>query len=75
MRVESLLVGAAPMSCVRLSMNVHSGLLIFRGIFSGKFTGKSADFAGFSREKSKNSLKNQPTSRDFRGILAEKVKF
>ena len=56
-------------------MNVHSGLLIFRGIFSGKFTGKSADFAGFSREKSKNSLKNRPTSRDFRGILAEKVKF
>ena len=50
------------------------GLLIFRGkkakfcgIFGGKFTEKSADFAGFSREKSLNSLKNRPISRDFRG--------
>ena len=50
------------------------GLLIFRGkkakfrgIFRGKFAEKSADFAGFSREKSQNSLKNQPSSSDFRG--------
>ena len=28
---------------------------------------KLADFAGFSREKSQNSRKNQPISRDFRG--------
>ena len=48
---------------------------------------KSADFAGFSQEKSQNSWKNQPISRDFcgkkvkirekigrfRGILAEKI--
>ena len=73
-----------------------SGLLIFRGkkakfhgIFRGKFAEKSADFVGFSQEKSQNSLKNRPISRDFhggkvkirrkigqfRGILAEKVKF
>ena len=39
----------------------------FRGIFGGKFAEKSADFAGFSREKSLNSLKNRPISRDFRG--------
>ena len=53
----------------------------FRGIFRGKFTEKSADFTGFSREKSQNSLKNgpilreksqksqknQPISRDFSG--------
>ena len=39
-----------------------------RGIFRGKFEEKSADFAGFSREKSKNSQKNRPISRD----LAEK---
>ena len=35
--------------------------------FRGKFTEKSADFAGFSREKSLNSRKNRPISRDFRG--------
>ena len=54
----------------------------FRGIFRGKFAEKSADFAGkkskfaeqsanfgrFSREKSQNSQKNQPISRDFSGI-------
>ena len=39
----------------------------FRGIFRGKFAEKSADFEGFSREKSQNSLKNRPISRDFRG--------
>ena len=50
-----------------------TGLLIFcgkkakfRGIFRGKFTEKSADFAGFSREKSQNSRKNRPILRDFR---------
>ena len=32
-----------------------------------KFAEKSADFAGFSREKSQNSRKNRPTSRDFSG--------
>ena len=40
------------------------------GIFPGKklkFAEKSADFAGFSREKSQNSRKNGPTSRDFSG--------
>ena len=36
----------------------------FRGIFRGKFAEKSADFAGFSREKSQNSLKNRPISRE-----------
>ena len=49
-----------------------AGLLIFRGkkakfrgIFRGKFTQKSADFAGFSREESQNSLKNRPISSIF----------
>ena len=53
-----------------------TGLLIFRGkkakfrgIFRGKFAEKSVDFAGFSRQKSQNSQKNQPISR----ILAEKI--
>ena len=32
----------------------------FRGIFRGKFAEKSADFAGFSREKSQNSRNNRP---------------
>ena len=51
-----------------------SGLLIFRGkkakfrgIFRGKFAEKSADFAGFSREKSQNSRNNRTMSGDFRG--------
>ena len=53
----------------------------FSGIFRGKFAEKSADFAGkkskfaeqsadfgrFSREKSQNSQKNRPISRDFSG--------
>ena len=42
----------------------------FRGIFAGKkskFAEQSADFARFSREKSKNSQKNRPISRDFSG--------
>ena len=39
----------------------------FRGILRGKFAEKSADFAGFSREKSQNSRKNRPISRDFSG--------
>ena len=42
----------------------------FRGIFTGKkskYAQKSADFAGFSREKSQNSQKNRPISRDFSG--------
>ena len=43
------------------------GLLIFRGIFRGKFAEKLADFAGFSREKSQNSRKNRPISWDVRG--------
>ena len=40
----------------------------FRGIFAGKkskFVEKSADFVGFSLEKSQNLQKNQPTSREF----------
>ena len=37
----------------------------FRGKKS-KFAKKSADFAGFSLEKSQNSQKNRPISRDFR---------
>ena len=40
----------------------------FRGIFAGKkskFVEKSADFVGFSLEKSQNSQKNRPTSREF----------
>ena len=56
-------------------VTIHlSGLLVFcgkkakfRGIFRGKFVEKSADFAGFSREKSQNSRKNRPILRDFRG--------
>ena len=58
----------------------------FRGNFRGKFAEKSADFAGFLREKSQNSRNNRPISGDFRrrkvkirrkigpfrGILAEK---
>ena len=44
----------------------------FHGIFRGKFAEKSANFVGFSREKSQNSQKNQPISRDFSG---QKVKF
>ena len=51
-----------------------TGLLIFRGkkakfcgIFRGKFAEKSADFAGFSREKSQNSWKNRPISREISG--------
>ena len=61
----------------------------FRGIFRGNFEGKSADFAGFSREKSQNSRNNRPISGNFcgrkakirkkigpfRGILAEKSQF
>ena len=61
----------------------------FRGIFRGKFAEKSADFAGFSQEKSQNSRNNRPISGDFRGrkvkirrkigpfrgILAEKSQF
>ena len=42
----------------------------FRGIFAGKkskFAEQSADFGRFSREKSQNSPKNQPISRDFCG--------
>ena len=42
----------------------------FRGIFAGKkskFVEKSADFVGFSREKSQILQKNQPISRDFSG--------
>ena len=39
----------------------------FRRIFRGKFVEKSADFAGFSWEKSQNSQKNRPISRDFSG--------
>ena len=37
---------------------------IFRGIFRGKFAEKSANFMGFSREKSQNTLKNRPISRE-----------
>ena len=73
-----------------------AGLLIFRGKkskilrdFQRQIRGKSADIAGFSRGKSRNSRKNWPISRDFRvkkvkisgtisrfrGILAEKSPF
>ena len=47
---------------------IHGKIGRFRGIFTGKkfkFTEKSADFAGFSREKSQNSQKNRPISWDF----------
>ena len=51
-----------------------TGLLVFRGkkakfrgIFRGKFAEKSADFTGFSREKSQNSPENRLISRDFSG--------
>ena len=42
----------------------------FLGIFAGKkskFTEQSADLGRFSREKSQNSQKNWPISRDFSG--------
>ena len=42
----------------------------FRGIFAGKkskFAEQSADFAGFSREKSQNSQKKRPISREISG--------
>ena len=39
----------------------------FRGIFRGKFVEKLADFAGFSQEKSQNSRKNRPISREISG--------
>ena len=58
-------------------MALQTGLLIFRGKkakFRGMFAGKkskfaeqSADFAGFSPEKSQNSQENRPISRDFSG--------
>ena len=44
---------------------------IFHGVFRGKFVEKSADFAGFSREKVKIRRKIGP----FRGILAGKSQF
>ena len=47
------------------------GLLIFRGIFRGKFAEKLADFAGFSREK---KSKFAEKSADFMGCSREKVK-
>ena len=56
-----------------ISVVYKTGLLIFhgkkakfRGIFRGKFAEKSANFAGFSREKSQNLWKNRPISWDFR---------
>ena len=39
----------------------------FRGIFRCKFAEKSANFAGFSREKSQNSQKSRPISQEFSG--------
>ena len=48
-------------------MNVHSGLLIFRGKKKQNFAGFSGANSRKNREKSKNSLKNRSTSRDFRG--------
>ena len=61
-------------SCFLLPKVISTGLLIFRGkktkfrgIFRGKFAEKSADFAGFLREKSQNSRHNRPTLGDFRG--------
>ena len=42
----------------------------FHGIFAGKkskFAAQSAEFRRFSREKSQNSQKNRPISRDFSG--------
>ena len=51
-----------------------TGLLIFRGKktkilrdFQGQIHGKIGRFRGISREKSLNSRKNRPISRDFRG--------
>ena len=39
----------------------------FHGVFRGKFAEKSADFAGFSWEKSQNSQKNWSISHHFSG--------
>ena len=44
----------------------------FRGIFKGKFAEKSANFAGFSREKSQNSRKNRPILAGEESKFAEK---
>ena len=47
---------------------IHGKIGQFRGIFAGKkskFVEKSADFVGFSLEKSQNLQKNRPTSREF----------
>ena len=53
---------------------IQTGLLIgrgkkakFCGIFRCKFAKKSADFTGFSREKSQHSQKNRLILRDFSG--------
>ena len=60
----------------------------FRGIFRGKFAGKLADFAGFSRKKVKirgkigrfrgifaGESQNSQENRPISRVLAEKVKF
>ena len=63
-------------------LQLYSGLLIFREkkqnfvSFRGKFTEKSANFAGFSQEKNQNSRKNQSISQDFgkrKGKIRRKV--
>ena len=43
------------------NLSIYTGLLIFCG------KKKSADFVGLSQEKSQNSQKNRPISRDFSG--------
>ena len=79
-----------------INKSQNAGLQIFRGKkgkisrdFPGQIAEKSADFAGFSREKSQNSRNNRPISVDFRRrkvkirrkigpfcrILAEKSQF
>ena len=49
---------------------IHGKIGRFRGIFAGKkskFAAQSADFGQFLRERSQNSQKNRPISRDFSG--------
>ena len=64
---EVLIASVILLQIVRASDISRKKKANFRGIFRGKFAEKSADFAGFSREKSQNSWKNRPISRDFRG--------
>ena len=65
--VVSVYVSPNYISFIRASDILPKKKAKFRGIFRGKFAEKSADFTGFSWEKSQISQKNRPISRDFSG--------